>query len=408
MNTKTKILVIEDEKSVREHLLDLLEAENFEVVAAANGRIGLNMAVSGYPDLILCDMMMPELDGYSVLTALRQEPSMSTIPFIFLTANSAKSDFRQGMNMGADDYLTKPFTRAELLSAILNKLKNYARLKKNLLANINKLTPRMQLVLNNLRIAIREKNFADFELHYQPITDINTGKITAAESLLRWTNTELGRVSPQEFIPLAETNGLIIDIGKWVLNRVCQQMQTWQDIGIHNLTIAVNLASIEFNQPDLIPQIINLISSHNIQSNCLELELTERMIMEDMDMARVAMNKLRSLGVNIALDDFGVSNNSLLTLKQLPMDTLKIDRDFIQNINDDYRKAAITKNLIQLGHDLQLKIIAEGVETEAELAFLRENNCDAIQGFICSPPLPALEFQKLLLTNKSLFIYPNG
>jgi EAL domain-containing protein (putative c-di-GMP-specific phosphodiesterase class I)/CheY-like chemotaxis protein len=404
MNTKTKILVIEDEKSVREHLLDLLEAENFEVVAAANGRIGLNMAMSEYPDLILCDMMMPELDGYGVLTALRQEPSISTIPFIFLTANSAKSDFRQGMNMGADDYLTKPFTRAELLSAILTNLEKYANLKKNLLANINKLTPRMQLVLNNLKIAIREKNFADFEVHYQPITDINTGKITAAESLLRWTNTELGRVSPQEFIPLAETNGLIIDIGKWVLNRVCQQIQIWQDIGIYNLTIAVNLASIEFNQPDLIPQIINLISSHNIQSNCLELELTERMIMEDMDMARVAMNKLRSLGVKIALDDFGVSNNSLLTLKQLPMDTLKIDRDFIQNINDDYRKAAITKSLIQLGHDLHLKIIAEGVETEAELALLRENSCDAIQGFIYSPALPALEFYKLLLTNKSFSV----
>jgi CheY-like chemotaxis protein len=265
MNTKTKILVIEDEKSVREHLLDLLEAENFEVVAAANGRIGLNMAMSEYPDLILCDMIMPELDGYGVLTALRQEPSISTIPFIFLTANSAKSDFRQGMNMGADDYLTKPFTRAELLSAILNKLKKYANLKKNLLANINKLTPRMQLVLDNLKIAIREKNFAGFEVHYQPITDINTGKITAAEGLLRWTNTELGRVSPQEFIPLAETNGLIIDIGKWVLNRVCQQMQTWQDIGIYNLTIAVNISSIEFNQPDLIPQITNLISSHNIR-----------------------------------------------------------------------------------------------------------------------------------------------
>ena len=151
-----------------------------------------------------------------------------------------------------------------------------------------------------------------FEVHYQPIIDINTGRITAAESLLRWQSAELGRVSPQEFIPLAETNGLIVDIGKWVLNTVCQQMQTWQDIGIHNLTIAVNLSAIEFNQPDLIPKVIHLISSHNIQSNCLELELTERMIMEDVNLSIFAMNKLRSLGVKIAIDDFGVSNNSLL------------------------------------------------------------------------------------------------
>ncbi len=399
-----KILVIEDEESVRENLLDLLEAENFETVVAANGKIGLNMAMSEQPDLIVCDMMMPELDGYGVLTALRQEPSTATIPFIFLTAKSAQSDFRQGMNMGADDYLTKPFTRAELLSAILNKLEKYSNLKKHLLSGANKLTPRMQMVLTNLQKVIKENFFEGFEVHYQPIIDINTGRITSAESLLRWQSVEIGRVSPQEFIPLAESYGLIIDIGKWVLNTVCHQMQVWQDIGIHNLTIAVNLSAIEFNQPDLISKIIHLISSNNIQSNFLELELTERMILEDVDGAITAMNQLRSLGVKIAIDDFGVSNNSLLTLKQLPMDTLKIDRDFIQNINDDYRKAAITKNLIQLGHDLNLKIIAEGVETETELAFLRENKCDAIQGFICSPALPILEFQKLLLTNKSLSI----
>jgi EAL domain-containing protein (putative c-di-GMP-specific phosphodiesterase class I) len=399
-----KILVIEDEESVRENLLDLLEAEDFETVAAANGKIGLNMAMSEQPDLILCDMMMPELDGYGVLTALRQDPLTATVPFIFLTAKSAKSDFRQGMNMGADDYLTKPFTRNELLSAILHKLEKYANLRKHLSAIANKLTPRMQIVIENLHQTIKEKNFAGFEINYQPIVDINTGRITSAESLLRWQSTELGRVSPQEFIPLAESNGLIIDIGKWVLNTVCKQMQIWQDAGVYNLTIAVNLSAIEFNQPELITKIMYLISSNNIQPNCLELELTETMIMEDVNGAIEAMNTLRSLGVKIAIDDFGVGNNSLISLKQLPIDTLKIDRDFVQNINADYRKSAITKNLIRLGHELNLKIIAEGVETEEELAFLRENNCDSIQGFICSPALPAVEFYKLLLTNRSLSI----
>jgi len=399
-----KILVIEDEESVRDNLLDILEAENFKTVAAANGRIGVEMAMSEYPDLILCDIMMPELDGYGVLKALRQESSTSTIPLIFLTANTAKSDFRQGMNMGADDYLTKPFTISELLITILNKLEKYANLKKNLSAIPNKLTPRMQLVLNQLTLTIKEKNFEDFDIYYQPIIDINTGRITSAESLLRWQNAELGRVSPLEFIPLAESNGLIIDIGNWVLKTVCQQMHIWQDIGIHNLTIAVNLSAGEFNQVDLISKVIDLISSHNIQSNCLELELTERMIIENMNLAIITMEKLRSFGVKIALDDFGVSNNSLMYLKQLPMDTLKIDRDFIQDINNDYRKAAITKSLIQLGHDLNLKIIAKGVETEAELAFLRETSCDAIQGYIYSPALSALEFYKLLLTNKSFSV----
>ena len=128
------------------------------------------------------------------------------------------------------------------------------------------------------------------------------------------------------------------------------------------------------------------------------------MIIENMNLAIITMEKLRSFGVKIAIDNFGVSNNSLMYLKQLPMDTLKIDRDFIQDINNDYRKAAITKSLIQLGHDLNLKIIAKGVETEAELAFLRETSCDAIQGYIYSPALSALEFYKLLLTNKSFSV----
>ncbi|MHC5730111.1 MAG: response regulator transcription factor, partial [Nostoc sp.] len=125
-----KILIIEDEEAVRENLLDMLEAEDFETLAAANGRIGLHLAISEVPDLILCDLMMPELDGHGVLRALRQEPSTATIPFIFLTAKSAKSDFRQAMDMGADDYITKPFTRAELLSAIMNRLERYATSKK--------------------------------------------------------------------------------------------------------------------------------------------------------------------------------------------------------------------------------------------------------------------------------------
>ena len=134
------------------------------------------------------------------------------------------------------------------------------------MAGTHKLTPRMQLVLNNLTLAIKENNFAGFEVHYQPIIDIDTGRITAAESLLRWQSPELGRVSPQEFILLAESNGLIIDIGNWVLKTVCQQMQVWQNIGIHDLTIAINLSPLEFNQLDLIPKVIQLISSNNIQS----------------------------------------------------------------------------------------------------------------------------------------------
>ncbi|MGF2038307.1 MAG: EAL domain-containing response regulator [Nostoc sp. CmiVER01] len=391
-----KILIIEDEEAVRENILDLLKAESFETIAAANGRIGLHLAISEVPDLILCDMMMPQLDGYGVLTALRQDPSTVTIPFIFLTAKSAKSDFRQGMNMGADDYITKPFTRAELLSAIMNRLEKHATLKRYLSpkAVINNLSPKMQLLEISLHRAIKQHNFEEFEIHYQPIVDIASGKIVAAESLLRWQSPEVGLIYPTEFIPLAESTGLIVPLGKWVLEKVCQQIKIWRDFGIYPLVLAVNLSVIEFNQPGFIEKIVKFIDVNGLKPHYLELELTESMIMQDVNSAIATMSKLQSLGVKIAIDDFGTGYSSLIYLKNLPINTLKIDRYFIHNVANDPQKSAITKALIQMAHNLNLDVVAEGVETEAELAFLRQHNCNSMQGFLFSRPLPAAEFEK--------------
>ena len=391
-----KILIIEDEEAVRENILDLLEAENFETIAAANGRIGVHLAISEVPDLILCDMMMPELDGYGVLTALRQDPSTATIPFIFLTAKSAKSDFRQGMNMGADDYITKPFTRAELLSAIINRLEKHATLKRYLSPQtvINNLSPKMQLLEISLHRAINQHNFEEFEIYYQPIVDIASSKIVAAESLLRWQSPEVGLIYPTEFIPLAESTGLIVPLGKWVLKRVCQQIKIWRDLGIYPLNIAVNLSVIEFNQPGLIEKVVNFIDINGLEPHYLKLELTESMIMQDVNSAITTIKKLQSLGVKIALDDFGTGYSSLIYLKNLPINTLKIDRYFIHNVATDPQKSAITKALIQMAHNLNLDVVAEGVETEAELSFLRQHNCNYMQGFLFSRPLPAAEFEK--------------
>jgi EAL domain-containing protein (putative c-di-GMP-specific phosphodiesterase class I)/FixJ family two-component response regulator len=401
-----KILIIEDEESVRENLLDLLEAEDFEAIAAANGRIGVHLAISEVPDLILCDMVMPEIDGLGVLTALRQDPMTATIPFIFLTAKSTKSDFRQGMNMGADDYITKPFTRAELLSAIMNRLEKYATLKKYLSPQntIHNFSPKMQLLEMSLHRAIKQHNFQEFEIYYQPIVDIASGKIVAAESLLRWNSPELGIIYPTEFIPLAESTGLIVPIGKWVLKRVCQQIKSWRDTGIRSLIVAVNLSVIEFNQPNFIKKILNFIETNDLEPDCLELELTESMIMQDINSAIATMSKLQSLGVKIAIDDFGTGYSSLIYLKNLPINTLKIDRYFIHNVANDFQKSAITRALIQMAHNLNLDVVAEGVETEVELDFLRQYNCNSMQGFLFSRPLPAAEFENFLLTNKCLYV----
>jgi len=401
-----KILIIEDEEAVRENLLDMLEAEDFETLAAANSRIGLHLAISEVPDLILCDLMMPEIDGHGVLRALRQEPSTATIPFIFLTAKSAKSDFRQAMDMGADDYITKPFTRAELLSAIMNRLERYATSKRYFSHQtvINNLSPQMHLLEISLHRAIKQHNFQEFEVYYQPIVDIDSGKIVAVESLLRWQSPELGMIYPTEFIPLAESTGLIVPIGKWVLKRVCQQIKSWRDAGIYSFVVAVNLSVMEFNQPDLIQKIVNLIAINDLEPHYLEIELTESMIMQDVNGAIATMNKLQSLGVKIAIDDFGTRYNSLINLITLPINTLKIDRYFIHNVANDPQKSAITQALIQMAHNLNLDVVAEGVETEAELAFLRQHNCNYMQGFLFSRPLPPAEFENFLLTNKSLYV----
>lgn len=401
----TKILVIEDEEHVRENLLELLEAEDFQTVAAANGRIGLELANVETPDLILCDMMMPEIDGYGVLATLRQDPVTATIPFIFLTAKSSRSDFRHGMNLGADDYLTKPFTRAELLSAIEGRLNKQVSLKKYLLLQreVEEFPRKINIAEDILRHALNYGEFQQFYVHYQPIVDINSGKILGAESLLRWESPQLGLVSPSEFIPLAESTGLIIPIGEWVLQTVCKQIKIWRDAGFTSLTISVNLSSRQFSQRDFNQIFFGFLNANNLPPNCLELELTESMIMQDVNSAIATLNELQSVGVKIALDDFGSGYSSLMYLKNFPIHTLKIDRYFIQNINYDQQKSAITKALIQMGHNLNLKVVAEGVETEAELAYLRQHNCDAMQGFIFSRPLPVSEFEKLLFADKARF-----
>ncbi|MBD2436179.1 EAL domain-containing response regulator [Nostoc sp. FACHB-110] len=404
-----KILVIEDEESVRENLLDLLEAEDFEILAAANGKIGLSLAISEVPDLILCDMMMPEVDGYGVLTALRQDPLTATIPFIFLTAKSAKADFRQGMDMGADDYLTKPFTRAELLSAIINRLERQATLKKYLSTPLpeksNKhLSPKIQLLEISLQKAVQQQKFQEFEVYYQPIVDIASGQIIAAESLLRWQSPELGLVTPTEFIAIAESTGLIIQLDQWVLQNVCRQIKSWHDVGISYLTMSVNLSVVEFKSIDLTYKISEFIKINNLEPQYLEIELTESMIMQDINSAIATMNKLQTLGVKIAIDDFGTGYSSLVYLKNLPVNTLKIDRYFIHNVSIDSQKSAITKALIEMAHNLNMRVVAEGVETEEELNFLRHHHCDAMQGYLFSRPLPAADFENFLWSNRHLYI----
>lgn len=577
-----KILVIEDEDFVRENILDLLDAEGFETVGAENGQVGINLAKDIIPDLILCDVMMPGLDGYGVLAMLHQDALIASIPFIFLTAKAAKSDFRQGMELGADDYITKPFTRAELLGAITSRLKKQAALETlyqtelqqakeelNYLIHHDRLThlpnhlslreqfkqvqPKdsndeklvtvlsldldrfnqindnlghavgdvllkavaeriktcvgslgrvarlnatqfaiilafeqqdacpiqykrevgnlAQTLLNSLSqtfeiakqelfitasigIALYPRDGSEIEqllnhantaltqakqhggnqyqfystafnigssdrlalqsslrhalerqellLYYQPQVSLKTGKIIGSEALVRWQHPERGLILPQKFIPIAEETGLIVPIGEWVLKTACQQTKVWQNAGFSDLRISVNLSSRQFSQIDLRHQLVAILMETGLDPKYIELELTESMLVHNTEVAIRRLNALKSLGVEIAIDDFGTGYSSLSYLQQFPFDILKIDRCFIHEIRKNPNNAAITKAIIEMAKTLNLKLMVEGVETEDELSFVCQQQCDGMQGYLFSRPLPSHDFEQLLKNNKYL------
>ena len=570
-----KILVIEDEEFVRENIEELLDAEGFDVISAENGRIGVDLAKVMIPDLILCDVMMPELDGYNVLTALRQDSVTAAVPFIFLTAKSAKTDFRQGMELGANDYITKPFTRAELLGAIASRIKYDDKVREHYNIELQQAKEQLNYLIHNdsltnlpNRLSLRERfkqiqptdtdneqlvtilcvgldrfnqinenlghaigdlllkavaerltacveagdtvarldtdqfaiilattqhkqevgniaqtilesisqTFAlagqeifitasmgiaiyprdgqeieqllnhantamvhakqqggdqyqyytvaynigssdrlalqttlryalergELQLYYQPQVNLQTGQIVGAEALLRWHHPERGLVSPDKFIPLAEETGLIISIGEWVLHTACKQTKAWQTAGFSSLRVAVNLSSRQFSQIDLRHQLVQILMETGLDPKYIELELTESMLVQNTEVAIRRLNALKALGVEIAIDDFGTGYSSLSYLQQFPFDILKIDRCFIRNITENSNNAAITKAIIEMAKSLNLKLIAEGVETEAELSFVCKHKCDGMQGYLFSRPVPAHEFEQLLTSGKCL------
>ncbi len=571
-----KILIIEDEEMIRINIKELLEVEDFEVWEAEDGGVGIQLARQHQPDLILCDVMMPVLDGYGVLEQLRSDPLTATIPFIFMSALADRSNTRQGMELGADDYISKPCTATELLKAITVRLEKYSivqqyyqskvqkvqeelqkliytdpitnlpnrlalreqfeRIKqtlnpdtsslisvitvsvdrfrrineawgyeasnhllkavgermnahfsssaiahlndekfslilepiaqeeiilkvvKNLLKNlsfpffvydkeifvtfsmglsfyprdgdeIDQLLHRSQLALNvsqqqggnryncyqnvwesqkdedtialenDLRRALDQK---EFQLYYQPKVNLKTGQIFGAEALIRWLDSKRGFISPTIFIPLAEEIGLIEPLGEWVLRTACQQTKTWHRLGLEHLQIAVNLSGRQFNLPDIRQRVLEVLLSEGLPPSCLELELTESFLIEHEDSSIQKLNRLKALGLQIAIDDFGTGYSSLSYLQQFPFDVLKLDRCFIQNINLNPKNQVIVEAVIKMAHQLQLEVVAEGVETQAELELLQKYQCDLIQGYLFSRPLPAQEFQALVESGRCL------
>jgi len=599
----TTILIIEDETAIRELISELLFLEDFEVAEAVNGKEGIAIAQSVLPDLIICDVMMPEIDGHGVLQALQKNPQTATIPFVFLTAKGTRQDVRYAMNLGADDYLIKPFANEELLEVIqirlrkkeiinqqyiekleenkekishllyhdlLTNLPNQLSLRENFesliaphqnksnnlssdlensslsensttfygisliilsferFSRINdhlgyeggnqllkEAVDRIQATvgqpgaitrlnsnefvivltpsqLSNLpsnpsvnslkdnsiqfskilvdafsspffthtqeiicpiilgialyplhgssldqllqcarkaKDAIKnqggnlyqfyhpslEKNTSvnmldlerdlrhalerdEFVVYYQPQINVHTRQIVCAEALVRWDHPEKGRISPYIFIPIAEATGLIQGIGEWVLEKSCEQLKNWHKLGLDSIRIAVNLSARQFNQANLGQWLTDLFQRHQIDPSQIELELTESTLVDDIPRSIEQLNQLKSVGIKVAIDDFGTGYSSLSYLQQFPFDILKIDQCFIRKIDQNPKNAAIAQAIITMAHQLNLRVVAEGVETTEELIFVHENNCDEIQGYFFSEPITSEKFTQLLQT----------
>ena len=247
---------------------------------------------------------------------------------------------------------------------------------------------------NSLRRAIER---SEFVLHYQSKVDLKTGAIVGAEALVRWRHPERGLMSPDLFVPLAEETGLIVQIGEWVLREACTQNRAWQADGLPPISVAVNVSARQFRQEILIKSVSRILAETGLDPSHLEMELTESMIMHNAEAVVATLRQLTSLGVRLSIDDFGTGYSSLSYLKHLPIDTLKIDQSFVRDIvagSSEHR--VLARAIISIGHSLDLKVVAEGVETEAQLEYLRQHDCDEVQGYYFSEPLPPEEFRKLL------------
>ncbi len=248
-----------------------------------------------------------------------------------------------------------------------------------------------------LHDAIKNK---ELQLHYQPQIETNTGEIIGAEALLRWYHPEQGMIPPGKFIPSAERSGLIIPIGEWVLNEACHQAQQWRNTHhLPSLVVAVNLSALQFKRGNLVETVTQALEQSGLPAHHLELELTESILLHDVNDVRNTLLSLKKMGVRLSIDDFGTGYSSLSYLKQLAVDKLKIDQSFICDMVDDAGDAAIVKAVIQLGHALDLSVIAEGVEKDTQFALLKELGCDEIQGYLFSPSLPAKEFIQFCQTH---------
>ncbi len=331
-------------------------------------------------------VLLVELDdGEEAVSVASRQVSLVSQPF-----SVQEHDLQVTVSIGISLYPGNGRTQQELLmnaDAAMYHAKNAGKNGYSFFDASMNTNARNQLqLLQDLRLALREGQFC---LHYQPKFSAGTHQPVGAEALVRWNHPQLGLLMPDKFISLAEKTGLIIPIGEWVLHEACRQMKRWYDSGFTHWRIAVNLSALQFSHVGLVETVADALATHGLPANCLTLEITETTAMSDADASMTVLQKLSDMHVDLSIDDFGTGYSSLMYLKRLPANELKIDRGFVRDLEHDSDDAAIVSAIVALGQALNLRIVAEGVETASQQNFLTRLGCDSLQGYLLGYPLPA-------------------
>lgn len=414
---ETKILIVEDEVLIAHQLKKRLLKLGYAVTdIVTNSEDALTSLRKNPAHLVLMDIVIKgDVDGIDVADMVQQE---FNIPVIFLTAYSDDDTLDRAELTKAYGYLVKPVQDQELNAMIRIVLTRHQRDAELLetITSLNELGHAIGSAANRLSMQVKGKNYLsltddieralsndEFKLVYQPQVSISSGEILGAEALIRWQHPSRGMLSPLSFISELEDTGLIHDVGEWVIDRAFRQAKEWIELTTEGFSVAVNISSKQI-KPNRLDKFINdRLVNYSLPPSSIELEITESLVMDNNPTEIGVLRHLKELGVKLSIDDFGTGYSGLSYLQNFPFDVVKIDREFIKNISHNNKYIAIIKAILNLAKNLEFRTIAEGVEIAEELDFLREHECDLVQGFLFSPPVDAESFAELLKSNVNYY-----
>jgi len=372
---RARLLIVDDDCEIRNVLREFLGSSYYCVVSnSAEEALGL-LATEAF-DLIMTDITMARMTGLQLVPHILALAPDSVI--VMISGQRTIEYAIEAMRAGAFDYITKPFELAEV-NVVVNRALDHRTKLRNARLDASKHDESAR----ELRHAVENK---DFIVYYQPQVEIESKQIVGMEALARWQHPQKGLLLPVDFIPLAEETGLIEPIGAFVLQAACAQTRQWQDAGFPGLRVAVNVSPRQLGEPDFPDTVAKILNEVGLEAKFLEIEVTETSFMQNAESGIHALTRLREMGVRIASDDFGTGYSSLSYLKRLPIDSVKLDASFVKDATRDPDDAALVMAIITLAHNLRLRVIAEGIETEDQLAFLRLLRCDEGQGYFFGRP----------------------